>query len=110
MCIVQDTTCIGGLVLVLSNPDEKIVKLALEVNYFLCFITSVFSLGKICGDIQSNLPSLLYSENVIFTQFIDILSFIMWHARKKTPKKQQHTNVLFKNIEFINKRNMYFTN
>lgn len=27
----QDDTCIGGLVMVLSNPDEGIVKTALEV-------------------------------------------------------------------------------
>ena len=35
LSILQDTTCIGGLVLVLSNPDESIVKLALEVIYCL---------------------------------------------------------------------------
>lgn len=29
---LQDTTCMGGLVLVLSNPDHSVVSLALEVG------------------------------------------------------------------------------
>lgn len=33
--LVKDTTCIGGLVLVLSNPDENVVKLALETIHLL---------------------------------------------------------------------------
>lgn len=28
----QDTTCMGGLVLVLSNPQQSVVTLALEVS------------------------------------------------------------------------------
>ncbi|XP_045157272.1 armadillo repeat-containing protein 1-like [Mercenaria mercenaria] len=33
--LVKDSTCIGGLVLVLSNPDENVVKLALETIHLL---------------------------------------------------------------------------
>lgn len=47
--IFQDGTFLGGLVVVLSNPDVKIVTTALEVHVYIYVLTYIqFNLKEIC--------------------------------------------------------------
>ena len=45
--LLQDESCIGGLVLFLSNPDTQLVKLSLEVSITSVFIRASFRLHVI---------------------------------------------------------------